>query len=799
MSDDLKKYTTAYEKAREIPGIKSNLCEYPFTVVKKDSDGSWILLPEPGAIYGGVPAYFWASEEEQGNEIRAYVLDHVPSQGERFLAYFYVDEESNTPKHLIVENTLPYPENNSEDVVRLLFNSWRFKFLGVEKKRLLFATYKGQTIDAISTAPEAIMGLLGIGKKRALRLAREGAFIKENWNTIRYLLKNGVKTNELDIIVDILGNYTTNSKRSDVFKILSSRNVSRHFRTRLFNVMNVYEKAKRDLPSVAVELLNMVARKDGNSSVPLEIAIDACVNEFGVTRKQAKQAIDTLIAQGKCNQRLMWDTQTISIGETKKVEEEFAEVLAERINSAGSAFRKASFAPIERPNAPPIVLNEAQQAAVQAALLSSTCIITGGPGTGKTTMLTGLIQEIKEQYPGGQILMACPTGKAARRMTEATGLPATTMHRMLGLAPDTASLMSKFSLRDTLIIDETSMMDTALLASAIKQMGNRGRLIMLGDPEQLASIEYGAVLQDMILSGLLTACKLEKVQRTSADSEIVKAAYNVISGALPDEQKEGSDFLFIEADTEEEIVAQIRSLCREIPHRYGIDSHDIQVLAAMRKGLAGVNNLNEELKPIFNANAAKPGEAMMLGYQVYHVGDRVMQLKNRYDLDIQNGEVGTIKEFDESNRQIIIQTETRDVKLPFGNYPHMNHSWCSTIHKSQGSEYEAVIVSLPESHDFMLNRKTLYTAITRGKKLVVVVGSKATLEKCIKKEMNSFGVKTKEGMNIERLSHLPYTIAEEICEKSSNKHFHLMAKKSKSRSALKKTTIKRADDIEVPF
>jgi exodeoxyribonuclease V alpha subunit len=372
---------------------------------------------------------------------------------------------------------------------------------------------------------------------------------------------------------------------------------------------------------------------------------------------------------------------------------------------------------------------------------------------------------------------------------------------MMGMTPDSSPILSSFNNDDTLIMDECSMMDINLLTAAVKHAGNRGRVIFIGDANQLESIDTGAIMNDMILCRHMTVAELTEVQRQAAKSDIVTGSYKVLAGEMPDFEGPGGDLHYIEADSDAEIIRQIKHLVEVvIPQQYGFASKDIQILATMKKGEAGVTNLNDKLKHSFNEKAASadtPSRA--LGNQIYHVGDRVMQTLNRYDLDIQNGEVGEIIEFDERKCKVVLDMGDRIVRLPYSNYPFMTHSWGKTVHKSQGSEYEVVIISAPSEHQYMLHRKSLFTAMTRGKSHVWIVGPKPTLELTIKNGKMSNGVKIENAGNNNRMTHLPFLLAEAISAKSHHKPLQAMAENSRNAPPPKPVYMIDTDSIAVPF
>ncbi|MGI5865373.1 MAG: AAA family ATPase, partial [Myxococcales bacterium] len=374
-----------------------------------------------------------------------------------------------------------------------------------------------------------------------------------------------------------------------------------------------------------------------------------------------------------------------------------------------------------------IELAEEQRAAIAQATYSKVLVITGGPGTGKTTLVNGIISILEKK--GRRILLAAPTGRAAKRMSEATGREACTIHRLLELSPKTMSFQRNRDNpleADLLIVDEASMIDTVLGYDVLKALPPRCQLVLVGDVDQLPSVGPGSVLSDLIDSGAVPVVRLSQIFRQAQQSQIVVNAHRVNRGELPKlEGGASSDFFFLPEETPEAILATIKGLVRErLPRRYGFDPiDDIQVLTPMRRGLLGGASLNAELQALLNPQ----GRSVVRGSRVFRVGDKVMQLRNNYDLDVYNGDVGRVAHIDAEEQQVEVRFDGRGVAYDFSDLDELALSYACTVHKSQGSEYPCVVLPLHTQHYPMLQRNLLYTAITRGKRLVVIVGTRRAL------------------------------------------------------------------------
>jgi exodeoxyribonuclease V alpha subunit len=375
-------------------------------------------------------------------------------------------------------------------------------------------------------------------------------------------------------------------------------------------------------------------------------------------------------------------------------------------------------------------LSETQAQALQAALDHKVMVITGGPGTGKTTVVNAVLKIFERA--SARVLLAAPTGRAAKRLNEATGREARTIHRLLEYSPQRGGFQrtDEEPLEcDLLVVDEASMVDTVLMHHLIAAVPLAAACILVGDVNQLPSVGPGNVLGDIIDSGAVPVVRLTEIFRQASRSRIVVNAHRINQGlmpeAAPDTDDGPQDFYFIEQEDPERVLATILELTRNrIPRRFGLDPVDgIQVMTPMHKGVVGAANLNRRLQEVLN-----PGEGgVARGDRLFRVGDKVMQVRNNYDKDVFNGDIGRIASVSNEERELTVRIDGREVSYDFGELDELAHAFAVSVHKAQGSEYPAVVFPVLTQHYILLQRNLIYTALTRARRLAVIVGTRRAL------------------------------------------------------------------------
>jgi exodeoxyribonuclease V alpha subunit len=484
------------------------------------------------------------------------------------------------------------------------------------------------------------------------------------------------------------------------------------------------------------------ATSDGHCGLPKELLIQNSQKLLEIEKDLVELAIAEEIKLESLITDTLNDIDTIFLASYYVYEKNIAKILLTLANSPVSWDKTDTTLVI------PLVeeelgiqLAESQKLAIGKALDNRLMVITGGPGTGKTTLVNALLKTLATKKLN--IKLCAPTGRAAKRLSESTGMEATTIHRLLEINPAHGGFKRNEEsplLCDYLVIDETSMVDVPLFYSLLKALPTNSALLLVGDVDQLPSVGAGQVLKDIINSKVIATAQLTEIFRQAATSKIITNAHSVNQGILPNLQpinnKDISDFYFIEAEHGNDIINKIITMIKDrIPKRFNLNPiQDIQLLCPMQRGGAGARSLNVELQKVLNPNYSN---GITKFGQIFAAGDKIMQTENNYDKETYNGDIGIIRSINEQDQEITINFYNRDVTYDYTDLDQITLAYATTIHKSQGSEYPAVIIPLTMQSYMMLRRNLIYTAITRGKKLVVIIGQKKALAIAIKNNTSS--------------------------------------------------------------
>ena len=611
------------------------------------------------------------------------------------------------------------------------------KGIGPVMARRLTQKFGLRTLEVIENEPQRLLEVEGIGPVRVEKIKKAWAGQKEIKDVILFLQSHGVSTAYAVKIYKAYGNNAVTLLRENPYRL--AMDISGiGFKTADKIAKNLGVPPDSPLRTQAgILFLLWEAAEEGHVFLPREELVERAAQVLEVDAGLVQGALDELGKDDRVVVEVFNGQEEGAAGVYLKPLWVAEEKIAERLFrlSRAAASRPAvdpekAVAWVQDVNA--LTLAEKQKEALKKALTEKVLVITGGPGTGKTTLVKSIlkIMEAKKQ----KVVLASPTGRAAKRLSEVTGREAKTIHRLLEYRP----LEGRFARNeenpldaDLVIVDETSMVDVLLMNHLLKAVPLSATLILVGDADQLPSVGPGNVLKDIIASGAVATVALTEIFRQAGRSMIVVNAHRVNRGEFPVLKKEkGLDFYFIEKKEPEEAVQEIKELmARKIPATFGFRPvEDIQVLSPLRKGAAGVERLNQELQALLNPRGREVGRAG----RIFRVNDKVMQIRNNYEKDVYNGDIGRIVQVDAEEQEIWVQFEDRRVSYDYADLDELVLAYAISVHKSQGSEYPAVVLSLLNQHYVMLQRNLLYTAITRAKKLLVIVGDKKALAMAVK-------------------------------------------------------------------
>ena len=472
------------------------------------------------------------------------------------------------------------------------------------------------------------------------------------------------------------------------------------------------------------------ATGEGHTALPTIVLLDETAKLLGVDEDVVRGALEREIADGQLVTEGIAGEPVVFLPALRAAENVIAETVL-RLAAQPPAYPALDFDKAlawvqERTKK---VLSPSQQDALRCVLSSRLVVVTGGPGVGKTTLLDSLLKILAAKKVRFQL--CAPTGRAAKRMGESTGQPAVTIHRLLEYLPSGGFKRGTGCPLETdlLVVDELSMVDVPLMASLCRALPAGASLVLVGDPDQLPSVGPGSVLADLLATEAVSSVRLTEIFRQAEASEIVRAAHDIRHGRVPEsEGKKGADFAFMHREEPEEIAELVLRLVRdEIPKRMRLDPvRDVQVLAPMHRGSLGIRELNTALQAALNPPRADRAEIERFGTK-FRVGDKVLQTRNNYDKEVFNGDIGRILSIDHDEREVTVEVDGRRVVYDFGELDEIEPAYAISIHKSQGSEFPAVVLPLAMQHFLLLQRNLLYTGVTRGKQLVVVAGQRKAL------------------------------------------------------------------------
>jgi exodeoxyribonuclease V alpha subunit len=611
------------------------------------------------------------------------------------------------------------------------------KGLGKVLAERIVKRFELETLDVIEHAPARLAEVEGIGPMRSAQIQRAWVEQREVKEVMLFLQSHGVSTLYAIKIYKRYGDRAIALVKENPFRLA----------TDIFGIG--FKSADKIAKSIGIPHESPERAKAGVLHVLGELADEghtcfarpslaeraAAMLELG--EGLAEQALSALLSTKQIIQ-----TESRAHGSVVSLAPLYASEVSLGVRLRELCRRPAPVLPIDVDRALSwfesqcdLSLAPEQREAVASACRMRVLVLTGGPGTGKTTIVNAIVSILAKK--GLRIALAAPTGRAAKRLSEATGLEAKTLHRLLEYSPKSLGFERNERCpldADLLVVDEMSMVDTVLGDHLLRALGDDCRLVLVGDSDQLPSVGPGAVLSDVIRSGVVPVVRLSRIFRQAETSLIVTNAHRVNRGEMPIVSREGTsqDFFFVEKDDPADVLAALMTIVTErIPRRFGFDPvSDVQVLCPMHKGLLGAASLNAELQAVLNPK----GASVSRGNRTLRVRDKVMQTRNNYDLDVFNGDIGRIVAIDEDERSMTVDYDGRHVAYDEADLDELAVAYACSIHKAQGSEYPCVVVPLHTQHYVMLRRNLLYTAISRGKKLVVIVGNARALRIATKSE-----------------------------------------------------------------
>jgi len=624
--------------------------------------------------------------------------------------------------------------------IRKYLGSGMIKGLGPVMAGRIVDRFGKKTLDVIDKQIHRLSGIEGIGEKRIAMITRAWRGQSAIRNVMLFLQSHGVSSGFASKIFKEYGNQSISVVKKNPFRLATDIfGVGFVTADQLAGKLGFDKNSRLRVEAGILYVLNQLSN-EGHVYFPYEPLVSKCCDILGVDREPL------ILALGK----LAMDQKIVieDISETlETLKENHKAVYLTRFHLCETGIagrlkalvnRTKSIRDIDTGKAIDwvqhqlsITLAENQIMAVAWAMENKVMVITGGPGTGKTTLINAVLKIFARLKAA--IMLAAPTGRAAKRMSETTGLNAKTIHRLLEYSLQKGGFQRHEDRHldcDVLVIDESSMIDTLLMYHLLKAIPPFATLILVGDVNQLPSVGAGNVLSDIIASSAVPVVTLDKIFRQAQSSQIVVNAHRINQGRAPfvstnQTTDPRNDFYFIEQEDPDRVLEIILELAKNrIPQRFGFDPvDDIQVLTPMHRGTVGAGNLNQQLQTVLN-----PGEGgVTRGERAYRVNDKVMQIRNNYDKEIFNGDIGRVTAIAWESREVTVTIDGREIVYDFGDLDEIVPAYAVSVHKSQGSEYPAVIIPIVTQHYILLQRNLIYTAVTRGKKLVVIVGSRKAM------------------------------------------------------------------------
>ncbi len=631
---------------------------------------------------------------------------------------------------------------SSEEEIEKYLASGLLPGIGKSTARKIVEMFGAEALDVIEHEPDRLLAISGLSKKKVDAIYKKFVELIGVREVVIFFQRFGISPGAAFKAFQQFGVSTVKlvqenpyvlAERVDGITFQTADNIAKE----LGHDPNAYDRVSAGIQC----LMKQVGYLNGHTFLPRSTVVGQACQFLEIERGVAEEAVAemllreelVLVNQGEYDAlylKLYYDAEKRVAERLLQMSQLVFDVDMQEVNQLIEEIEQETG----------IYLAEAQLEAVQSVLQNAALVITGGPGTGKTTTIKAMIELMERS--GKRVALAAPTGRAAKRITELCGMEAKTIHRLLEITPGVSEVGMQFARNgqnpldcDLLIVDEMSMVDILLMDSLLCALSRGTRLVMVGDSDQLPSVGAGNVLKDIIDSEVLTCIRLTEIFRQARESMIVMNAHRINRGEMPMMNDRDNDFFLVERDDPMSLPETIADLCaRRLPKAYGLSNiSQIQVLTPTRKSMIGVTYLNTVLQDALNPSSPDKPEKMA-GHCIFRLGDKVMQIKNNYQMEweridrdekglgVFNGDVGFITDIDNRNQKVTVVFDDRMVYYDFMLLDELELAYAVTVHKSQGSEFDVVVMPMFETHRLLMTRNLLYTAITRAKSLVVLVG-----------------------------------------------------------------------------
>jgi exodeoxyribonuclease V alpha subunit len=671
----------------------------------------------------------------KGHKAPVAVLVHGPAiePGERVQASGTWVQDPKYGLQFKAETVTARPPRSAEGLERYL-SSGLVEGIGPMRAARLVQAFGDRAIDAIEAEPARVQQILCLSDGAMARVRDSLSRHRARRDLVVFLGEHGIGPDRAARIHDLYGSTAPALIRADPYRLARDvRGVGFGGADHLALSLGLAADSDARLRAGLHQVMRQTG-EEGSCGLPLVEVVERAARLLAVESPKVTRALAAEVTAGNLVRESIDGQECVFAADLHRAEAMIAERLAWLAAGRtpwGSLDVAAVLAALQAAGG--LVLAESQRQALAMALSSKVLVMTGGPGVGKTTLVQAIVAALSGQ--GITLALAAPTGRAAKRLAEATGREAQTLHRLLEADPAGGfgrGADNPLDL-DLLVVDEASMLDVRLMGALMAALPARAALLLVGDADQLPSVGAGRVLADILAAGTIPSVRLTEVFRQAAESRIVQAAHRINAGLLPvgGRPGEAGDFFLVETRSPESCLETVRRLVADrIPAAFGLDPvRDVQVLCPMNKGALGAHALNTALRDWLNPAAA--GARLIRGSTVFAVGDKVMQVENDHEREIYNGDLGIITAVDTGAGAVEVDFDGRVLRCAGAELDRLVLAYATSIHKAQGSEYPAVVIPLSRQHGPMLQRALLYTAVTRGRRLVVLVGDRDALAQAV--------------------------------------------------------------------